>query len=238
MTQTRFFDFGLTFVRPVLLARDRSSALLIIDMQYHDASPDQGFNLAVEQIQPGAMKYFNERNERVVIPTIRELLEYFREQSLPVIYLTLGSDYADYRDIPPRMREWIRDVEERSGVQNIFWTGNPAFAIRREIKPLPGETTICKRTFGAFNSSNLDQFLRDTGVRNLVITGISTNACVETTARDAADRGWGCVLVSRGMADYDAEAHEASLRAFHFNFGRVVDSAADVITAMEQGAPL
>lgn len=238
MTQTRFFDFGLTFVRPVLLARDRSSALLIIDMQYHDASPDQGFNLAVEQIQPGAMKYFNERNEHVVIPTIRELLEYFREQSLPVIYLTLGSDYADYRDIPPRMREWIRDVEERSGVRNIFWTGNPAFAIRREIKPLPGETTICKRTFGAFNSSNLDQFLRDTGVRNLVITGISTNACVETTARDAADRGWGCVMVSRGMADYDAEAHEASLRAFHFNFGRVVDSAADVITAMEQGAPI
>ena len=238
MTQTRFFDFGLTFVRPVLLARDRSSALLITDMQYHDASPDQGFNLAVEQIQPGAMKYFNERNEDVVIPAIRELLDYFRAQSLPVIYLTLGSEYEDYRDIPPRMREWIRDVEERSGVKNIFWSQNPAFAIRREIEPLPGETVISKRTFGAFNSSNLDQFLRDTGVRNLVITGISTNACVETTARDAADRGWGCVLVSRAMADYDAEAHEASLRAFHFNFGRVVNSAADVITAMEQGVPI
>jgi nicotinamidase-related amidase len=238
MAEARFFDFGLTFVRPVLLARDESSALLIIDMQYHDASPDQGFNLAVEQIQPGAMKYFNERNEDVVIPAIRELLDYFRSRSLPVIYLVLGSEYEDYRDIPPRMREWIRGVEERSGVRSIFWTGNPAFAVRREIEPVAGETTIRKRTFGAFNSSNLDQFLRDTGVRNLVITGISTNACVETTARDAADRGWGCVLVSQGMADYDAEAHEASLRAFHFNFGRVVDSAADVITAMEEGTPM
>jgi biuret amidohydrolase len=238
VTQQRFFDFGLTFVPPVTLAADSSTALLIIDMQYHDASPDQGFNLAVEQIQPGGMAYFNERNEDVVIPAIRDLLRYFRSRTLPVIFLTLGSDYEDYRDIPPRMREWILDVEERSAVRNIFWSGNPAFAIRQEIEPLPGETIIRKRTFGAFNSSNLDQYLRDSGIRNLVITGISTNACVETTARDAADRGWGCVMVSQGMADYDAEAHEATLRAFHFNFGRVVDAADDVIRAIETGQPL
>jgi biuret amidohydrolase len=235
---SRFFDFGLTFVPPVQLARDHSTALLVIDMQYHDASPDRGFNLAVENIQPGAMAYFNERNEDIVIPVIRELLAYFRAHSLPVIYLTLGSDYADYRDMPARSRQWIRDVEQRSGVENIFWSGNPAFAIRTEIEPLPDETVIRKRTMGAFNSSNLDQYLRDSGVQNLVITGISTNACVETTARDAADRGWGCVMVADGMADYDAEAHEAALRGFHFNFGRVVGGAADVIAAMEAGTPL
>jgi biuret amidohydrolase len=235
---SRFFDFGLTFVPPVKLARDHSTALLVIDMQYHDASSDQGFNLAVEKIQPGAMAYFNERNEDVVIPAIRELLAYFRSHSLPVIYLTLGSDYEDYRDMPARSRQWMRDVEQRSGVANIFWSGNPAFAIRKEIEPLPDETVIRKRTMGAFNSSNLDQYLRDSGVQNLVITGISTNACVETTARDAADRGWGCVMVAEGMADYDAEAHEAALRGFHFNFGRVVGEATDVIAAMESETPL
>jgi biuret amidohydrolase len=234
----KFFDFGLTFVPPVALARDHSTALLVIDMQYHDASPDQGFNLAVEKIQPGAMDYFNERTERVVIPAIRELIGYFRSRSLPLIYLTLGSDYEDYRDMPARSRQWMRDVEERSGVTNIFWSGNPAFAIRKELEPLPSETVIRKRTMGAFNSSNLDSYLRETGVRNLVITGISTNACVETTARDAADRGWGCVLVAQGLADYDAEAHEAALRGFHFNFGRVVDSASEVISALEDGTPL
>jgi biuret amidohydrolase len=235
---SRFFDFGLTFVPPVQLARDQSTALLVIDMQYHDASPDQGFNLAVDKIQPGAMDYFNERTESVVIPAIRELLAFFRSHSLPVIYLTLGSDYQDYRDMPPRSRQWIRDVEQRSGVPNIFWSGNPAFAIRKELEPLAAETVIQKRTMGAFNSSNIDKYLRDSGARNLVITGISTNACVETTARDAADRGWGCVMVADGMADYDPEAHEAALRGFHFNFGRVVEGPASVIAAIESGTAL
>jgi biuret amidohydrolase len=115
---------------------------------------------------------------------------------------------------------------------------NPAFAIRKELEPLPAETVIQKRTMGAFNSSNIDQYLRDFGVRNLVITGISTNACVETTARDAADRGWGCVIVADGMADYDPEAHEAALREFHFNFGRVVEGPDNVIAAIESRTPL
>ncbi len=231
----RFFDYGLTFVQPVPVAKDGKTALLIIDMQYCDASPDQGFNLAVEKIEPGAMAYFNRRTEESVVPTIRKLLTYFRSNNMPVIYVTLGSEYRDYRDMPARFRAWIRDLEVRSGVQDIFWAGNPAFAIRKEIEPLPDETVICKRTFSAFNSTHIDQLLREMRVENLVITGVSTNACVETTSRDAADRGYGCVMVAEGMTEYDEESHDATLRAFHFNFGRVVGAAADVIDAMEEG---
>ncbi len=184
------------------------------------------------------MDYFNQRNESIVIPTIQKLLEYFRKHDLPVIYVVVGSEYQDLRDLPARFRDWVRDVEERSGVRDIFWAGNPAFAVRREIEPLAGETVIRKTTVGAFNSSTIDQVLRLMGVQSLVITGISTNCCVETTARDAADRGYACVIVDEGVADYDEAAHDASLRAFHFNFGRVVKSADDIIVALDAGEPI
>jgi nicotinamidase-related amidase len=69
-----------------------------------------------------------------------------------------------------------------------------------------------------------------------VITGISTNHCVETTARDAADRGYGCVVVDEATADYDDDAQDASLRAFHFNFGRVVRTVDEVIGHIDDGA--
>ena len=232
MAAERFFDYGRTFVQPVPL-RPRETALLIVDMQYHDASPDQGFNLALNKLDPGCMDYFNRRNEEVVIPTIRRLLEFFRARGLRVVYLTLGSRYRDLRDVPERLRSWIRQLEHDSGVQDIFWAGNPAFAIRREIEPLPDETVISKTTFGAFNSSPIERVLRELEVRTLVITGISTNCCVETTARDAADRGFACVIVDEGTADYDEQAHDAALRAFHFNFGRVVRTAQDVVAALE-----
>jgi biuret amidohydrolase len=231
MAGERFFDYGRTFVQPIPM-RPHETALLIVDMQYHDASPDQGFNLALDRLDPGCMDYFNKRNEQVVIPTIRTLLEFFRSRGLRVVYLTLGSKYRDLRDVPERLRQWVRQLEHESGVPDIFWAGNPAFAVRKEIEPLPDETVVAKTTFGAFNSSPIEQVLRELGVRTLVITGISTNCCVETTARDAADRGFACVIVDEGTADYDEDAHDAALRAFHFNFGRVARTAQDLVAAL------
>jgi nicotinamidase-related amidase len=66
-------------------------------------------------------------------------------------------------------------------------------------------------------------------VETLVITGVSTNLCVETTARDAADRGYGVFLVDECTADYDERAQEAAMLGFHFNFGRVVRTADEMI---------
>jgi len=105
-----------------------------------------------------------------------------------------------------------------------------------ELAPLPDETVVHKTTFGAFNSSNLDYVLREQGIRNLVVTGISTNCCVETTARDAADRGYGVVICADATADYDEPGHDAALRAFHFNFGRIVVSADEILRAVDAEA--
>ena len=94
-------------------------------MQYHDASVDQGFNLAMERIEPGSMAYFNERNEGQVIPAIARLLAFWRSRAMPVLYLTLGSEYRDYRDLPARFRAWVRELEAESGVAGRLLGGKP-----------------------------------------------------------------------------------------------------------------
>jgi nicotinamidase-related amidase len=232
-----FFDYGLTFVPPVPMGRD-GLALVVVDMQYHDAAAGVGFCEALHRISPGSCDYFNERNEGLTVPTIARLVEGFRARELPVVYLCLGSEYRDLRDVPLRMRGWIRSFEERAGMSDTFWRGNPLSEIRSEFAPRPGDTVVYKTTFGAFNSSNLDDVLRHMGVSTLAVVGISTNCCVETTARDAADRGYAVVIVADGTADYDADAQEASLRGFHFNFGRVVGTAQDLLDAIDSAGEI
>jgi nicotinamidase-related amidase len=205
---------------------------MVVDMQYADASPDHGWNLAFDRIDPGCMDYFNDRNEGQVIPAIARLLAVWRERGWPVVYLMLGSDHRDLRDFPPRLRAAIRLLEERGGVEDMFWSGNPAYEVRRELAPKDGELIVQKQTFGAFNSVDLEPILRERGIDSIVVTGISTNCCVETTARDAADRGFAVAIVDEATADYDEQAHDASLRAFHFNFGPIFKTVDDVLATI------
>lgn len=228
----RFFDYGETLVPPIDW-RPASTALVVVDMQYHDASPDHGWNLAFDRIDPGSMDYFNARNEGQVIPAIARLLEVWRRHGWPVVYLLLGSDHRDLRDFPPRLRAAVRLLEERGDVQDMFWSGNPDYEVRRELEPQDGDLLVQKQTFGAFNSVDLGAILREHGIDALVMTGISTNCCVETTARDAADRGFAVAIVDEATADYDEQAHDAALRAFHFNFGPIFKTVDDVLSTLE-----
>jgi nicotinamidase-related amidase len=172
--------------------------------------------------------------ETQVVLGITRLVEELRKRSLPIIYLCRGSDYQGMRDVPERLRNWIRQVERASGVDDIFWSGNPAYAVRKEFAPQAGDTIIKNRTFGAFNSSVIESTLQAMVVDTLVITGISTDCCVETTARDAADRGFACAIVEECVVDYDEGAHDAALRGFHFNLGRVLATADETIKAIDQ----
>lgn len=222
----------------VNLSADAGTALLVIDMQYHDASPHHGLNAAWERIEPGSMSYYNERLTGTTVPAIARLLPFFRDQGMPVIYLVLGSPYRDLRDCPPRFREWARNIEQRAGIEDLWWSGNPDFEVIAELATHEEDTVIRKTSNGAFNSSRLNETLQWMGVRNLVITGVVTSACVETTARDAADRGYHCVLVDEGTADYDPEMHAATLRAFEFNLGRVAGTVEEVMEAVRRGASI
>ncbi len=148
----------------------------------------------------------------------------------------MGSNYRDLRDWTPREREWFRKLERESGVEDLVWTGVPHNAVLKELEPMAGETIIEKTSFGAFNTTNIERVLWDMSVDTLFITGCSTNACAETTARAAADRVFAVVLVDEGLVDYDQEAHDATLKGFYFNFGKVLLNADETIRALEERA--
>jgi nicotinamidase-related amidase len=104
--------------------------------------------------------------------------------------------------------------------------------LREEVAPLDGETVIRKATQGAFDGSEIQNVLDRKGIRNLVFAGVMTSCCVETTARDAADRGSACVLVSDACADCDPVMHDAALSNFGLYFGDVMRTADDLVRTL------
>ena len=205
-------------------------------MQYNDASPDQGFGLALSRIEPGSMDYFNERNEGQVVPGIARLVKEFRARELPIVYVCVGSEYRDLRDMPARHREWIRRIESESGVEDILWAQNPAYAVRREFQPQDEDTIVKKTAFGAFTSSTMDETLRSMGLAQIVVVGIATNCCVSTTVRDAADLGYGVVIVEECTGDYDQTTHDVAIRGLYFNFARIVLTVDEMLVAIDAQA--
>lgn len=91
-----------------------------------------------------------------------------------------------------------------------------------DIRPEPGEPIVTKHRYGAFYNTDLETILRGHCIRTVVLTGVATNACVETTAREAFVRDYYVVLTADGTACYSDEAHEASLRTLDKYFGIVV----------------
>jgi ureidoacrylate peracid hydrolase len=103
------------------------------------------------------------------------------------------------------------------------------------IEPRQGEPIVTKHRYGAFHNTDLESILRVHGVRTVVLTGVATNACVETTAREAFVRDYYVVFTSDGTACYSDEAHEATLRTIDKYFGVVV-SVDDVIAVWRSAA--
>ena len=202
------------------------TALLIIDMQNSCAHEARGASRYLRAHYPHVAAYFYDRLTRLVVPHTARLLGFFREHGLRVVHVTVGPHLPDHSDFEPLRRQTESRIRNRAGVDNnLYHAGTQEHAIREELAPLPGELVINKVSRGAFNSTGIDQLLRNMGVRCLVIVGVATNACVETTARDAADRGYQCVLVDDACAGQSEFLHDATMLSFATLFGRVLTTA-------------
>lgn len=210
------------------------TALLIVDMQYMDAHPDYGLGRVFATVDPARAQYYFRRLRDVVVPNIQRLLGFFRARRLRVIYLTLGPVLEDGSDLSPSFRRRYRVEEETLGFHVTYPKGTRGHEILEEIAPRKGELVVNKTANSAFNASDIDRLLRNLGVQCLVVAGVGTDVCVETTARDAVDRGYDCVLVEDACATLDEESHESALLSFAKWFGKVAN-AREIVAVLTAG---
>jgi nicotinamidase-related amidase len=221
-------DYAHQF-NPGFVLDPRTVALVVVDMQYASGSRDHGLGRSLKARGQEALGgYRFDRIERTVIPAIQRLLAFFRARGLRLVYLTVGSELPDYSDLLPHMRAFAESAGNTRG--------NHEHEILDALAPRPGEAVLNKTTMSAFHSSGFERLVRAWGVEQLVFTGISTNSCVEGTARDAADRGFRCLLVEDGCGAASQALHDATCTNFARLLGRVASSA-QVMAELERARP-
>ena len=179
------------------------TALLTIDLQYLDAHPSGWMGrLARNQGKPD---HLNERFAFIqeILPNVRRLQDACRAHAVEVIHIRVAYRTRDGRDGRRALSADLATVTPIDERDNDFL---------EEVAPIGDEIVIDKTSAGTFNSTALDQILRNMNINRLWVTGIVTEGCVEITARNAADRGFLVTLVSDGCASSTHVAHEDALQ--------------------------
>lgn len=131
----------------------------------------------------------------------------------------LRPDYADGGLLVSELRPRLREL-------GALRRGTPDVELVADAEVDPRDWIVDKPRYSAFVGTDLATLLAANGLDTLVICGVTTSMCVESTVRDAAQRDLRCFVVEDAVADFDRPRHEASLAAIRFGFGRVVSDAA------------
>jgi len=197
----------------------RSCALMIIDMQ-RDFVDSGGFGEALGNDVSLLRK--------AIAPTGR-VLEAARRREMLVIHTREGhrpdlSDLPQSKKLRGRLKSGIGDP---GPMGRILVRGEYGHDIVDQLKPAPGEPVVDKPGKGAFYATDLDSMLHNRGIRQIVVCGVTTEVCVNTTVREANDRGYDCLVLEDCVGSYFPEFQTAALNMIKAQggiFGWVSDS--------------
>ncbi len=179
------------------------TALVVIDMQ-RDFIERGGFGDSLG----------NDVNRlEAIIPTTAALLELFRQKGWPVIH-TREAHMPDLSDCPPakiRRGNPSLHIGEAGAMGRLLVRGEPGNQIVAALAPIDGEIVVDKPGKGMFWATGLHEQLQGLGITHLVFAGVTTEVCVQTSMREANDRGYECLLIEDATESYFAEFKAATL---------------------------
>ncbi|HIK44190.1 MAG TPA: cysteine hydrolase [Leptolyngbyaceae cyanobacterium M65_K2018_010] len=186
-----------------LLPTSTGVALVIIDMQRDFLEPG-GFGAALGN---------DVTRLQAIVPTLQRLQAAFRHLHVPVIQ-TVEGHRPDLSDCPPAKRQRGNaplKIGDPGPMGRILVLGEPGNSIIPELAPRPEETVVEKPGKGAFYNTNLEFLLKTHNISHLILAGVTTEVCVQTTMREANDRGYECLLVEDATESYFPEFKQATL---------------------------
>jgi nicotinamidase-related amidase len=199
----------------------RRAALLVVDMQNYGCNPDVGLGPMLLQRYPRTASYYLPRLAEVVIPNVERLVAAFRSAGREVVFTRHGPLLRDGRDMIARRRRLDAEALAATELPALWRRGTLEHELIAQLVPGEGELVVDKNTSSAFNSTGIEWLLRNMGIDALVVVGLATDMCVETTARDAADRGFDVIVVEDATVTFFERHHRAALSGFARVFGQV-----------------
>jgi ureidoacrylate peracid hydrolase len=171
------------------------------------------------------MSYIGARVRSSVFPAISRLKSAFTTIGWPTVYVRLCAHSLDRTDLHRFFKSFWMSAQ-KAGFEDVYPLANDPWSdVAPEIAPCASDIIIDKSSYSAFSKPDLERELRARGIGAVVMTGLATSQCVDTTARDASERGFLVVHVEDAQADYSIDEHEASLYASRGTCGgHVVDS--------------
>ena len=182
---------------------EKATALVVIDMQRDFVEPGGFGDTLGNDIGRVA----------AIVPTVARLIAFARARGWTVVH-TRESHASDLSDCPPAKRTrgapTLR-IGDEGPMGRILVRGEPGNAIVDACAPVAGEIVLDKPGKGAFYATRLGELLQARGVTHLVLAGVTTEVCVQTTMREANDRGYECLLVEDATESYFPEFKAATL---------------------------
>jgi ureidoacrylate peracid hydrolase len=185
----------------------RYAALIVVDVQNDFVSPEGSAGKRGDDVGPAM----------TMVANLVRLIEEGRRVGLTIIYIR--TTHSDWTDTP----SWIYRTSQKSGLSTCR-EGSWGAEFYEGISPLPSERVVIKHRYSAFINTDLNTVLRARGIQSVLVCGVATNVCVETTARDGYMYDYYVTMIEDCSAAYDAKLHMGTLENIRRHFGLVASS--------------